>query len=360
VVVLDPADATRPVGFNLLRPSGVDPSLAVEHLVGILHRVYAGSWGIRSEDLFGAGLRTLLTDPDATFVDLGRLFTDPVFRRHLVSQVTDPVLVAQWRQFDRLSDAEQAQWSGPVLNKWRSLVSRPGLRRTFGQAHPAFDLAAHLDAGGIVLVPISGGLLGEDVAALFGAVLLGAVWNLVQARAAVPADQRHPVMVFLDEFGRYAHLPIPMEQLLSQARSYGVGVAMATQHLGQLDAELRQAVLANARSRLVFQVSGADARTFAAEFGQNLSADDIAGLGAFEVVGQVHAAGRTQPACTFTTRPPADPFTDPAAVRALSRQRYGTDGETVDRLIHQRLTGASPTDTDAEDQKPTGRKRRSP
>jgi hypothetical protein len=148
-----------------------------------------------------------------------------------------------------------------------------------------------------------------------------------------------------------------MDEMLAQARSSAVGLTLATQHLSQLDAELRQAVLANPRSRLAFQVAGSDARTLAADFGLGLEPADFSGLGAFEAVAQLHAAGRTQPACTFTTRPPSEPVTDPAEVRALSRQRFGADGTAVDEAISSRLEGGHNREKDGQ-VRPTGRKRR--
>lgn len=244
----------------------------------------------------------------------------------------------------------------PVLNKWRQVLSRPSLRRIFGQAHPKFDLATSLNNGGIVLVPLATGILGEEAASLFGAVLLGAVWNVIQGRAAAPVAGRHPLMIHLDEFARYSALPVPLDEFLAQARSYRAGITLATQHLDQLPSDLRQSVLANSRSRLAFQLSGADARLLAREFGSGLTPEDLQGLAAHEVVAQLHAEGNTQRAATLTTRPAPPTSSDPAALRELSRQRWGSDGEAVDRAILERLD--SQRRHDGEGEAPTGRKRR--
>ena len=357
VVVLDPADATRPVGIDPLRPRGVPPELAVEHLVGLLHRVFSASWGVRSDDIWRASLRTLVADPDATLVDLGTLLTDAAARRKMVSRVTDPVLAGFWKNFNAMSDAEASQHVSPVLNKWRAIFSRPSLRRTFGQANPGFDLSEHLDNGGIVLVPLNAGLMGEDAVALFGALLLGSLWNLVQSRANRPPSERHPIAVHLDEFPRYAALPVPFEELLAQARSYRVGITLSCQHLHQIETDLRHAVLSNPRSRIAFQVSQTDARTLAQEFGNGLTGDDFRDLDPYQVAAQLHAGGRTQPACTLTTRMTPDPTGSSATVREMSRQRFGADGEEVDRILTERLeslAGRRDENPDA----PTGRKRR--
>jgi hypothetical protein len=359
VVVIDAADSARPIGINPLRLGGVAPELAVEHLVGVLRRIFSASWGVRSDDLWRAALRTLIHDQDATLADVGPLLTEQAFRRRMIASVTDPVLVSFWRSFEAMSDAEAAQVVSPVLNKWRQVLSRPGLRRIFGQAHPTFDLGSALDHGGIVLVPLATGTLGEEAANLFGAVLLGAAWNVIQGRAAVPVGQRRPLMIHLDEFARYSAMPVPLDELLAQARSYRAGITLATQHLDQLPAELRQTVLANPRSRIAFQLGGADARLLAGEFGSGLSPADLQGLGAYEVVAQLHAAGHTQSAATLITRPAPAETSDASALREASRQRWGADGDAVDAALLERLGGQQhPGDRDAG--APTGRKRRSP
>ena len=356
IAVLDLADHDRPVGFNPLHQDGLHPELAVEHLVGTMRRIWSQSWGQRTDDLLRMALRTLALDSEATVADMVPLLTDPVFRRPFVERVTEPALEQFWRQYGALSDGEASQWYAPVTNKLRAIVARPSVRRIMAQPQPALNIAQHINAGGVLLVPLNAGRVGEEAAALFGALLLGQVWNVIQQRSREGGAHR-PLMVHLDEIGRYAHLPVPLEELLSQARSYGVGVSLAFQHLAQLTPELRHAVLSNPRSRIAFQVGATDARVLATEFGQRLTSDDLQGLDPFEVVAQIHAAGRTQPAATLTTRPPAPIRCDAQIVRAQSRQHWGADGDAIDAAIaerHARLTAARATSPST----PTGRKRR--
>lgn len=355
VVVVDLADARDPVGIDPFNRRAGHPELAVEQLTSVFHRIYDKSWGVRTDDCLRAGLRTLLLDPEATLAELPALFSDPVVRDRFTKDVTDPVLVEFWRWYSALSDAEAASVAAPLQNKLRALLSRPALRRTFCQARPRFDLAEHLDGGGIVAVSLNSGTIGEDAANLFAGLLVGQVWDLIQRRALQPESRRRPTMVFLDELQRYVALPLPMEELFAQARAYRVGITAAAQHLGQLPTDLRRTVLSTPRSRIAFQAHGEDASILARLFGLGLTADDLGGLDAFEVVAQLHAGGRTQPAATLTTRPAPARVGDPRSVRDESRQRWGVDGAEVDRAIADRLarSGASP---DAE--VPTGRKRR--
>ncbi len=352
VTILDPSDATRPVGFNVLR-SGTDLELAVEQLVSIFHRVWASSWGVRTEDLFRAALRTLIVDPDASLADVGPLLTDASFRARLVPKLTDPTLVAFWASFEALSDGERSQWSAPPLNKWRALMSRTGIRRVLGQAAPTFDLAHALDNSGVVLVPLSAGVLGTDAASLFGSFVLGSVWNFIQARAS--STVRSPLMIHLDEASRLASA-VPLDELLSQARSYNVGVTLAVQHLTQLSPDLRHTVMANPRSRVAFQPSHDDAQVLARQFGLGLTAEDLQGLDPHTVVAQLYAAGRTQPACTLRTRRAPEPSVDGGQLRRESAERWGSDGAEVDAWLMKRMTGEG---RDTRPRKSPGRRPRS-
>ena len=41
---------------------------------------------------------------------------------------------------------------------------------------------------------------------LFGSLIVSQLWNLITERAAVPAEKRRPVSVYLDEFSQYLHV----------------------------------------------------------------------------------------------------------------------------------------------------------
>jgi hypothetical protein len=139
--------------------------------------------------------------PDGTLTDVPVLLTNPNFRRKALAKVTDPLVLAPfWAQFDGFSEAERVQVVAPVLNKLRVFLSRSAVRRMLGQARPRFTLDELFVSRRIVLVNLNRGLLGPEAAALLGSVLLTQAWQAIQRRSAVPANQRHPVMVTVDEF----------------------------------------------------------------------------------------------------------------------------------------------------------------
>ena len=190
-----------------------------------------------------------------------------------------------------------------------------------------------------MLVPLAKGLLGEEAAALLGSLVVTRLWQAVQSRAGLEPSERTLTFAYIDEFQDYLHLPLGVEAMLTQARGLGLGLTLAHQHLGQLPAAVREAVLANARSRVIFQVAASDAQALARELSPHVSAADLKGLGRFEVVAQLSAGGQVSQPVTGSTLP-APAVTGQAAVARLrSREHHGLDRVQVEAAIQARHTG---------------------
>lgn len=338
VIVLDPADTERVVGMNPLKSASSDHAeVVVENLVGTMRSVYRYSWGPRLDDILRAVLMTLTRLVGATLCEVPLLLTDRSYRRRLIAKLDDPVgLESFWGWFEGLSGAERQTALGPVMNKIRSMTMRPRIRNIIGQSEPKLDLAAVLRDGKILLVSLATGLLGEEAAWLLGALLIAELWHATAARAALPPEQRRPVMAYLDEWQHFLHLPTSMGEVLAEARGLGLGMVLAHQELGQLPEETRRSVLANARSRVVFQLAAADAQLVAKELGGIFSADDLMGLGAYEVVAQLYGNGATQGPATARTRPLPEAISDPATIRARSREHFGVARADIEADIRSR------------------------
>lgn len=340
VIVLDPTDDERPVGLNLLAGADDAAELVVEQVVGIFHQLYRAFWGPRTDDILRAALLTLVSAPDTTLCEVPLLLTDAGFRRRLVGRVDDPVGLDQfWGWFEGLGEGERAQATGPVQNKMRAFLLRRRLRNMLGQARPRLDFDRVLAERRILLVPLAKGLLGEEAAALVGSLVVARLWQAVQRRAGLPPDRRPATFAVIDEAQDYLHLPTDVADVLAQARGLGLGLTLAHQHLAQLPPALQAAILANARSRVMFQLSAGDAKTLARELAPHLGAADLQGLGAYEVVASLSAGARVAPPATAITRLPPPPTGQGAAARQHSRERYGAAREEVEAAIRARHAG---------------------
>lgn len=356
VIVLDAADTGRPVGFNLLNGPAAERDLIVSNVVGIFRSIYgsgsAASWGPRVEDILRCATATLGYRPGMTLCELPRLLSDDRWRRTFTEHINDPLLLGFWQWYDRTSKAERASATAPLMNKLRSVLRRR-MRLILGQTEGGIDFDAVLNDGRILLVSLAKGVLGEETYQLLGALVLAKLWQAITHRAALPEHERRPAFLHIDEAQDVLHLPTPIPDLTAQARGLGVGLSFFHQHLAQLDSDTRAALLANCRSKISFQLSADDARLVAREFQPYLSAEDLQGLGPYEIVAQVAAGGSVVPPLTARTFPAPLPLSDPAVVREASRQRWGRERAEVEAAMVERQQIAA-------ESAPVGRTRRQP
>lgn len=330
IVVLDARD-DRPIGINPL--VGKDPDLAADGVLAVFHSLYASSWGPRTHDILHACLLTLARRGDASLVMVPLLLTNPGFRRSVVGQAVkaDPLgLGSFWSWFDAISDAERAQAIAPLMNKLRQVLMRPALRGIFGQRRPRFDMSDIFTGQKILLVALGKGSIGSEAAQLLGSLVVSQLWQTITQRIEIPAAQRSPVMVYVDEVQDYLRLPVDLDDALAQARGFGVGFTLAHQELGQLG-PIKSAVMANARSRIFFQIAPDDASQIANAFGDGaLVREDFRALPAFRAYAQLLSSGSTAPWVSLSTRPLPKALRSPQTLRARSADRYGQPLDEVE------------------------------
>ena len=364
VVVIDPT-SSRPVGINPLARAqtarigalssgggvlggGASPELVADTVLATLKGVFAESWGVRVEQVLAAALVTLARTPGATLVDLPLLLTNAAYRQRLIAASgADPLGTGQfWAAYEALSEAQRQQWVGPVLTRLQPFLIRPHLRATLGQATPSFDLGEVFTRRRIVLVSLNKGVLGAESARLLGSLLVGQLWPLILARAAVEPSRRHVVSVFIDEVQDYLSLPGSLADALAQARSLGAAFHLAHQYRGQLPAALKAGIDANARNKIIFSLSAADAAELARQ-AIGLEAADFQLLPRFGVYARTMHHGRENPWCQATTLPPTPPTQDALALRAASQARYGQDAAQIEAALLARIgqNDNTPSDT---------------
>ena len=353
VVVLDPSDE-MPVGFNPLAHSGQRAELIADGILTVFKALYADAWGPRTQDILHACLLTLARRSDASLVMLPLLLTNDGFRRSLTTNLRDPLALEPfWAWYEHLSDGERQQAIAPVMNKLRPWLLRPSLRAVLGQRQPRFDIQQVFTKRKILLVPLRKGIIGAEAASLLGSLVVAELWQATQARAAIPAARRHPVMVTIDELQDYLHLPTDLGDALAQARGMGVSLTLAHQFLGQLAPTMRTGVLANARSRICFQLAHDDAVTMVKGHPE-LTPEDFTSLGQYEIYASLFTRGQVTPYASGRTVAAAPPISDPTLLRRLSRSRYGRGLDEIEASFADLVSPSHSSDA------ATGRRRRTP
>ncbi|MET8757516.1 DUF87 domain-containing protein [Lentzea sp. NPDC004782] len=338
VVLFDADSRARPPVLNPLE--GADKARAVDNLVSIFSRIYASSWGPRTDDILRAGLLTLTAMPGTpTLVDLPKLLTVPAFRQRACDQIDDEVLKGFWSWYDDLSEASRAQVIAPLMNKVRGFLLRPFVRAAIAGGQSTVDMDEVLNTGGICLVRIARDALGMETARLVGSIVVARTWQAATRRARIPQRQRRDCGLYIDECHNFLNLAYPLEDMLAEARGYRLSMALAHQYLGQLPKELEEGISTNARSKIFFNASPEDAKRLARHTMPRLSDHDLSNLGVYHVAARLVLGGEEAPPFTAVTEklPPAIPGRAKAIRKAA---RFNTrppvaDADTATRRADQ-------------------------
>ncbi|PPF44872.1 hypothetical protein C5B85_09035 [Pseudoclavibacter sp. AY1F1] len=357
VVVIDPTNLA-PVGFNPLAGKARDASVTADTLLATFEAVFAKNWGIRSADIYTAAFNTLAQTPDANLLWIPPLLTDPAFRRRVLKLIDDPIgLGGFWAQFDAKTPAQQAEEIGPVLNKLRQLILRPGLRAVLGQSQPRFDLNELFTQRRIVVVNLNKGLLGSDAARLLGTLLIGQLWTKILARQRSGLEHRHIVGIYIDEVHDFlAGIPGDLSDALAQARSLGAAFTLANQYLKQFTPAMQASVEANTRNKIYFGLGGSDASTIA-KHTPGLDVQDFLLLPKYHAYANLMQNGNSTGWISIATTPPRPASSDAAAIYAVSHERYGVPASDTEQQIRDLIAPTTADFSDSDDG-PIGRSRR--
>lgn len=354
VVLLDPTDSDFAVGFNPLA-GPAEPSLVADQIGELFQRIWSAYWGPRTAQLAHMGLLTLARRKGSTLMDLPRLFLDEVFREKVLADLDDPVgLGPDWRWYLNLPTREQAAVVAPLLNKVRAMTARPSIRAIVGQAEPRISLASIIKQRKVLLVNLPKGLIGQETAQLLGCLILTGLWQAFAERVAIAPNQRHAFGLWVDEVQDFASAPVPWDEMFAQGRKYGLALGVAHQNLDQLPKELRATMLANARSKVAFGLSSADAKVMERVFAPGLTAADLQALDPYGVAAILATddGGISRPV-TLKTPPPLTPTGTSEEVRAASRQQFARPITEVETSLRGRVRRRAPQAA------PVGRKKRS-
>ena len=247
-------------------------------MLEVFKKLWADSWGPRTEHVMRNALLALAQQPNATLADVPRLLNDKTFRKRVAEEAVNDEVRSFWLdEFQRYSPAFRSVVIAPIQNKVGAFLADPILNAILTRTKSSFDLRQVMDQGKILLVNLAKGKIGDDPAALLGALLVTMIGLAGLSRAdSAQEERRRSFFVYLDEFHTFTTLSTAT--MLSELRKYGVGLILAHQYLTQLDREVRDAVLGNTGTIITFRLGAADAQILAKEFEPELTALDLTSL----------------------------------------------------------------------------------
>jgi len=324
VVYFNPIDRDRPVRLNILEVK--DPAqreLVVSGIVAIFNKLYGHSWGPRLEYILRNTLLALSEIPDMTLVDVPRILTDRDFRRNAMTKVKDPVIKRYFEnEFDKMPEKMLQESISPILNKVGQFISSPLIRAIIERPQSSIDMEEIMNGGKILIANLSQGKLGEDNAALIGAMLITKFQLAAMNRVDRQENDRRDFYLYVDEFQNFA--TESFIKILSEARKYKLNLTLANQYMAQIPLEVQKAILGNAGSIISFTIGADDARIIMKEFGDVFTDKDLVNLENYQIAVRLMVDAMSGRAFVARTLPlPASRNENREKVIRVSRERWG-------------------------------------
>lgn len=346
VIVFDPSDTERPMGLNIMEAhTEEEKHFVVGAIINLMYKLYdphkTGIIGPRFEHAIRNAMLTVMYEPGSTFIEVVRILTDAKFVQQLLPKVKDPIVRRYWTdQIAQTSDFHKSEVLDYIVSKFGRFVTNMMMRNIIGQSKSAFDFRQVMDEGKILLVNLSKGKIGEENSSFLGLILVPRILMAALSRQNIPLDQRRDFYLYVDEFQNFATPDFAV--ILSEARKYRLSLTVANQFLGQIDQEVKDAVIGNVGSLISFRVGVSDAQFLQSEFVPIFTESDLTNVDRFNVF--IKTIVNNQPQTPFSMDLTRDlteeeKLRNPKLaehIRELSRLKYGQDVEIVNEVMNKR------------------------
>ena len=283
VIYFNPQDLAHPTYFNPLCSTNKDSfHLITSNLIATFKHIWGDSWGPRLEYILRQCILTLLASGNKTLLDIPPLLVNPLFRETVLATIDNNQLLSFWKyEYDKYPPALRAEATTPILNKIGVFTANTILKTITGHPAKTISFDTIINNKQILICNLAKGIIGEDVAALLGSMLLSGIHMAAMQRASIPQQHRTPFYCYIDEMHSFisgAFIPV-----LSESRKYGLSLCMAHQYLNQLPEEIRAAIFGNVGTIISFRLGAEDAAYMAEEFYPVCSQDDFINLPPYHI-----------------------------------------------------------------------------
>lgn len=324
VIYLEPFDTDRPFSLNILATNNPEQKhLIASGIVSIFSKLYANSWGPRLEYILRNVIITLVEIPGSTLADVIPMLAQDKYRARVIQNITDPVIKSFWeKEFNEMQPRQRIEAVSPIQNKVGQFVTSKMIRNIIGHSKSTLNLEEIMDTKKILLLNLSQGKLGEDNAALLGAMIITQIQLTAMARAYKKEEDRVPFFLYVDEFQNFA--TSSFLKILSEARKYKLSLTLANQYIDQLDEDIQRAIFGNIGTLITFVVGARDAGLLTKEFSNLYTENDLVALGKFEIITKLSIDNMTTFPFPAKTLPlPSVRNNNFDKILRLSKEKYG-------------------------------------
>ena len=338
VIYFNPTDTQYPIGFNLLELKDKSQrDLIADGVVEVFKKQFGDSWGPRLQYILTNTVATALEAQGTTLLSVTRLLLDRNYRKFILKQVNDPILIKFWEdEYAQMSQNQKllSESVSPIQNKVGRFISSAVTRNIIGQVKSTIDLREIMDSKKILLVNLAQGKLGEETASLLGGMIITRLQSTALERVDMHSDERNDFFLFVDEFQNFA--TDSFAKILSEARKFKLDLCMTNQYIDQLPLTVRQAIFGNVGTLGSFVVSQSDASILEKEFAPNVSSADLVSLDAHSMYIKLCIDGMTSNTFSARSLPPRfEPFGLREKIVALSREKYGVPKDVIEDKINR-------------------------
>jgi hypothetical protein len=320
--ILDAADIEYPIAINLFdmrldRLASLSPldrerltNSALEMYDFIIGSLLQAEMTSRQSTLFRFVTRALLAIPEATIHTFHDILKNGPGKYQTYIDRLDPT-AREFFATDFNSNTQFKQTREQVNARLLAVLGNQTFLRMFSSPRSKIDLFAEINTPGkVILINAEKGLLKEEGTELFGRFFLALINQAAAQRSSLPAAQRLPCYVYVDECHNYIKNDPKIQVILSEARQQKVGVILAHQFLAQIDPPVRAALGANTSIKMAARLFGGDPSAMARDM--NTTADFITD----QPVGSFAVFIRDPAPTTLSMRFPAKPLARFAHMRA--------------------------------------------
>lgn len=346
VILFDPSDLQRPMGFNMLEAETEEQRhFVVSSIIGLMYKLFdphqTGIIGPRFEHAVRNAMLTVMYEPGTTFIEVVRALTDQNYVQELLPKVQDPIIRRYWTdQIAQTSDFHKSEVLDYIVSKFGRFVTNKMIRNIIGQSESAFNFRKVMDEKKILLINLSKGKIGEENSSFLGLVLVPKILVAAMSRQDMPKELRQDFFLYVDEFQNFA--TPDFAQILSEARKYKLNLIVANQFIGQMEEEIKNAIFGNVGTRVSFRVGVQDANYLQHEFQPTFNESDLINVERFNTYVATIING--EPVPPFSMDLTRDMSKEKAManprvaelIKELSRLKYGKDVNVVEAEIAQR------------------------
>jgi hypothetical protein len=255
-------DATAPVPLDFMGWDGDEErDRLADDLMVMFKQFFSNTAGDRWQSVLHWTVNTLLAAKGCTFLDIYYFLVSERVREKILQRANVPEILQYWaEQFPYLpKDA-----ATPITTRMSKFLLTPSLKAILGSANPRLNVYDLMQQRKVLLVNLAN--VGQESGNLLGTLIVSKIQQAAMRRQRVPKSERIPFYLYVDEFQHFQ--TSAFDVILSEAGKYKLCLTLAHQFVSQLDPRIRDSIMGNVSTFILFRLNEKDALSFKGELGK--------------------------------------------------------------------------------------------